>query len=178
MLVLSCLVETGEKKKELTFNLYVEAIFHFYWLQIFALLLFLTQLFQACFPLNHEASVVTLPPPKQGSEGALLRCEFSSSCGTYRQVKNSVEFYVWKHTLSISYEFHLISPLPSLSAPVLCLQMAHINKADSHTSVSNLFISPSDSTETHEESPWLLTLPSWSAGWTIVYKRRGGRVRV
>lgn len=44
---------------------------------------------------------------------------------------------------------------------VLSVQMAHINKADSHTSVNNLFISPS-TTDTQEESTRALTLSSSS----------------
>lgn len=51
------------------------------------------------------------------------------------------------YQLRISPNFPSAPPIPpslslSLFTLVLSVQMAHINKADSHTSVSNLFISP------------------------------------
>ena len=69
---------------------------------------------------------------------------FSSSCGIHREVNNlgldRVETDLL-YQLRISPDFPSALSL-SLAAPVLSVQMVHINKADSHTSVSNLFISP------------------------------------
>lgn len=78
-------------------------------------------------------------------------------------------FAVWKQTSSFS----------------LPLQMAHINKADSHTSASNLFISP-QTEQTHRRSHpdyWprplglLAGRPSAEEGWVESKSRAGGNVQ-
>lgn len=71
---------------------------------------------------------------------SLLRPDFPSSCGIHGEAKilelDCVE-------TDLLYRLRISPHFPSaLSAPVLSVQMAHINKADSHTSMSNLFISP------------------------------------
>lgn len=93
------------------------------------------------FPSNHKASLVISSHLRE----ALLCPDFSFWCGIHVEV-NNLELYCVETDLLCWLKNLLISPLRSLrlslSAPVLSVQMAHINKADSHTSVRNLFISP------------------------------------
>lgn len=90
---------------------------------------------------------------------ALLWSDFSFSCEIHVEV-NNLELYGAETDLL--YQLRISSNIPSLcrvspslslslSALVRSLQMAHINKADSHTSVSNLFISP-QTEQTHRRS--------------------------